>query len=121
MFLHTASRAVSLAVLRTRDPRSLSLRQAYELYRADFLRDLRAADRAFRAEPPSPEHGVLAAVGDGAVLAGGLSALAFALPVPEVCSSLARESRGLTLLLAALVGLGAWSARRRLARSQITS
>jgi hypothetical protein len=50
---------------------------------------------------------------DGAVLAGGLSALAFALPLPGVCSALALEARGRTLILAALLVAGAWILRRR--------
>jgi hypothetical protein len=108
------SRAVHVAVLRARDPSTLSLEEAYEIYRADFARELRTAERAFRGETrqlsPNPALTLLC---DGAILAAGVSALAFAIPLPDVCAALARDGRGLTLLLAALLATGAWAVRRR--------
>lgn len=114
MLLKTASQAVHVAVLRTRDPAALSYQDAYEIYRADLARDLRAADRAFHGEPGRPSRNpTLTLLCDGAMLAAGLSALAFAIPLPDICAALARDGRGLTLALAALVAAGAWIARRR--------
>jgi hypothetical protein len=113
MPLRSASHAVHVAVLRARDPRTLSLQEGYEIYRADLARELRAAQRAFERETGVSPNPALTLLCDGAVLAGGLSAFAFALPLPGVCSALAREGRGLTLVLAALLAAGAWILGRR--------
>jgi hypothetical protein len=117
MPLRIASRAVHVAVLRARDPRTLSLQEGYEIYRADLARDLRAARRAFECEAGISPNPALTLLCDGAVLAGGLSAIAFALPLPGVCSALALEGRGLTLILAALLVAGGWILRRRASRT----
>lgn len=107
MSLSLPRRKLRLAVLRARDPCALSYGQAYELYRADFARDLRAAERAFHAESGAPADPVLLWLCDGLLLAATFTALAFDAPLPGL-------RPGLPLILAAAVFAGAWAARRRL-------
>ena len=116
--LRTHAARTNLAALRIRDPNTLTLQEAYEIYRADLARELKAADRAFRGEArPSERLALLASLCDGALLAAGLDAIACAVPLHGEGDGLTADGRALTLLLAALVAAGAWIVRRRLRAS----
>jgi hypothetical protein len=107
-------RSLAIAALRARDPAALTYEESYELYRADLVRDLAAADRDFRAaRPPRLWNTVLTVALNGALVAGLLSVMAYSGPMQAACRAWASDGRGPTLIVAGLIGVAAWALRRR--------
>jgi hypothetical protein len=110
----TLRRLFALALLRARDPGTLSFEENHELYRDDFDRDLRAANRAFERERAQEAPAAWRFTFGAALLIAILGVAARFEPMPADCVGWSRNGRLPTLLLGLLVGAGALLATRRL-------
>jgi hypothetical protein len=110
----TLRRRFALALLRARDPNTLSFDETYELYRDDFDRDLRAANRAFERERAEAAPASWRCTFGAALLVAALGVVASLDRMPADCAGWSRNGRSPALLLGLLVGAGALLATRRL-------
>lgn len=115
MMSQSLSQRLAVVALKARDPNTLTLEQGYEIYRADLVRELRAADDAFRGVRRTRLSAATGAFAfHTALLLTVLSALAFAAPVRRICEAWAVDARGPMLLLTATVAAAALLINRRL-------